>query len=83
MAESANRKDKCERCGYVPTDTCQLDVDHIDGCCENNDPSNYTDLRLNCPWLKSAMHGDHLTPRGVVLQSLMGQQRDLFDLFND
>ena len=69
----------CQLCGYVPTDTCQLDVDHIDGCCENNDPSNYTDLRLNCQWLKSAMHGDHLTPRGVVLQSVMGQQGDLFN----
>ncbi len=55
----------CQLCGFVPSDTCHLDVVHIDGCCENNDPSNQVTLRLNCPWLKAAMHGDHLTPRGV------------------
>ena len=73
----------CQRCGFVPTDGCLLDVVNIDGCCEYIDPNNLATLRLNCPWLRAANHGDHLTPRGVVVQSVMGQQGDLFEIFND
>lgn len=48
-----HRKDKCERCGFVPEHECQLDVDHIDGNRKNNDPSNYQTLCANCHRLKT------------------------------
>ncbi len=52
----------CQRCGFVPTYMCQLDIVHIDGCSEDNDPSNYMTLCLNCQRLKEAMKRDHLSP---------------------
>lgn len=60
MTESANRKDKCERCGFVPKHACQVDV--IDVCCEDNDLSIYMVLCLNCQRLKEAMDGGYLSP---------------------
>jgi 5-methylcytosine-specific restriction endonuclease McrA len=47
------REDKCSRCGFVPEDECQLDVDHIDGNHSNNDPSNLQTLCANCHRLKT------------------------------
>lgn len=57
-----HRKDSCEQCGFVAEHPCQLDVDHIDGCRANNDPSNYMTLCANCHRLKTLRSGDHLTP---------------------
>lgn len=47
------KKDYCERCGFVPEDSCQLDVDHIDQDHSNNDPSNLQTLCSNCHRLKT------------------------------
>lgn len=47
------RKDKCEKCSFVPEHMCQLDVDHIDGNRNNNDPRNLMTLCANCHRLKT------------------------------
>lgn len=48
-----HKKDKCERCGFVPEHLCQLDVDHIDNNHKNNDLANLMTLCANCHRLKS------------------------------
>lgn len=48
-----HRKDYCEMCGFVPTNMCQLDVDHIDGNHINNTPDNLQTLCANCHRLKT------------------------------
>ncbi|MFA6071903.1 MAG: HNH endonuclease signature motif containing protein [Janthinobacterium sp.] len=53
------KKDYCEECGFKPKDTCQLDVDHVDGNRKNNDPSNLRTLCANCHRLKTKEHGDY------------------------
>ncbi len=62
MTESANGKDKCERCGFVPEEMYQLDVVHIDGCSECDDPTNYMTLCVNCQSFITAMNDDDLSP---------------------
>lgn len=47
------KKDCCERCGFIPEDPCQLDVDHKDGNHKNHDPNNLQTLCANCHRLKS------------------------------
>lgn len=49
----AHKKDHCEKCGFVAEESCQLDVDHIDGDKSNSDPSNYQTLCANCHRLKT------------------------------
>lgn len=46
----------CSRCGFIPEDMVQLDVDHIDGDRSNNDPSNLQTLCSNCHRLKTKQH---------------------------
>lgn len=41
-------KASCERCGFVPEDPCQLDINHRDGHPENDDPANFETLCANC-----------------------------------
>ncbi len=48
-----HKKDRCERCGFVPLHTGQLDVDHIDNNHNNNDPANLQTLCKNCHALKT------------------------------
>lgn len=48
-----HRKDNCEKCGFIPIDICQLDVDHIDGNHNNNAPTNLQTLCANCHRLKT------------------------------
>ena len=52
------RKDSCEACGFIPEHTAQLDVDHIDGNSNNNDPSNLQTLCANCHRLKTVINSD-------------------------
>lgn len=53
-----HKKGHCERCGFIPEDLCQLDVDHIDGHKENSDPSNLQTLCANCHRLKTKQNKD-------------------------
>lgn len=46
-------KVSCFRCGFIPEDICQLDIDHKDGNHKNNDVSNLQVLCANCHRLKS------------------------------
>lgn len=46
-------RSKCSRCGFIPTDKCQIDSDHIDGNHRNNDPQNLQALCANCHRLKT------------------------------
>jgi Zn finger protein HypA/HybF involved in hydrogenase expression len=41
-------KSKCEVCGFVPKNTCQLDVHHKDGNHENNREENLQTVCANC-----------------------------------
>ena len=47
------KKNTCERCGFVPEHSCQLEVDHVDGNNKNNNPSNLKTLCSNCHRLKT------------------------------
>jgi len=47
------KEDKCKLCGFIPINPCQLDVDHIDGNHNNNDPDNLQTLCANCHRLKT------------------------------
>lgn len=55
---TAFKKDSCERCGFIPEHTSQLDVDHIDGNNQNNDPKNLQTLCANCHRLKTVHNQD-------------------------
>ena len=52
------RKSKCDFCGFIPTNMCQIDIDHIDGNNKNNSPSNFQTLCANCHRLKTFMKKD-------------------------
>jgi len=43
----------CKRCGFIPEDSCQIDVDHIDGNHENNASENLQILCVNCHRIKT------------------------------
>lgn len=47
------KKDTCDRCGFIPEDRCQLDVDHIDENHNNNKLKNLQTLCANCYRLKT------------------------------
>lgn len=44
---------KCSLCGFIPEDSCQIDVDHINGNHHDNDKSNLQALCANCHRLKT------------------------------
>ena len=48
-----HREDKCRRCGFIPENSCQLTVDHIDKNRKNNSIDNLQTLCHNCHNLKS------------------------------
>jgi len=50
--------DKCCKCGFIPVDECQLDIDHIDGNNKNRDSSNLQVLCANCHRLKTKLNKD-------------------------
>ena len=43
-----HKKNKCEKCGFVPEDKCQLDVIYKDGNKKNKEKSNTKTLCANC-----------------------------------
>lgn len=55
-----HKKTSCEHCGFIAINPCQLDVDHIDGNRDNNDPSNFRTLCANCHRLKTITEKDNL-----------------------
>lgn len=57
----AHKKDSCEICGFIPINSCQLDVDHIDNNHHNNNLSNLQTLCANCHRLKTFMNGDFIS----------------------
>lgn len=50
-------------CYFVPQDVCQMDVDHIDGNRENDDPSNLRLICACCHRLKTKLCKDHVRPQ--------------------
>lgn len=52
------KEDKCSKCGFIPEDLVQLDVDHIDNNPSNNKPSNLQTLCANCHRLKTKQNLD-------------------------
>ena len=52
------KKDVCEKCGFIPEHSCQLDVDHIDGNHKNNEEINLQTLCANCHRLKTFLSSD-------------------------
>lgn len=60
------KKKSCEFCGFVAVNSCQLDVDHIDGNHSNNDESNLQTLCANCHRLKTHMSKDIIHARGQL-----------------
>jgi 5-methylcytosine-specific restriction endonuclease McrA len=55
-----HKKNYCERCNWIPEESYQLEVDHIDGNNRNNDLSNLQTLCMNCHQLKTFLSMDHL-----------------------
>lgn len=53
----------CDKCGFKAEDPIQLDVDHIDGNHDNNDPSNHQVLCANCHRLKTKRNQDGVKSR--------------------
>lgn len=48
----------CERCGFIPENIGQLEVDHIDGNRKNNAITNLQTLCCNCHRLKTINNKD-------------------------
>jgi len=55
-----HKKEHCEKCAFIAIHPCQLDVDHVDGNHENNDPNNLQTLCANCHRLKTQLNKDFL-----------------------
>jgi 5-methylcytosine-specific restriction endonuclease McrA len=49
----------CEFCGFKAIHPVQIDVDHIDGNHDNNEPSNLQSLCANCHRLKTILNKDY------------------------
>ena len=87
------RKTFCEnidgRLGFVCTCNivlnAQLQVDHIDGNPENNDPANLQTLCANCHIVKTIMNGDSKTPGRKMLKqkSSYSNNEDVFNFANN
>ena len=58
LRKLAHKGTSCEHCGFIALHPCQLDVDHIDGNRDNDDPSNYRTLCANCHRLKTQTERD-------------------------
>lgn len=52
------KADHCQLCNFIPVDSIQLDIDHIDGNPSNNNPENLQTLCANCHRLKTKLNND-------------------------
>jgi len=52
------KKSYCENCNFIAINSCQLDVDHIDGNKNNNNENNLQTLCANCHRLKTYLNKD-------------------------
>lgn len=52
------KKNVCEKCGFLPINQIQLDVDHIDGNHKNNNIENLRTLCANCHRLKTYINNE-------------------------
>ena len=43
-----HKKNKCEKCSFIPEDKCQLDIVYKDGDKKNKEKSNLKTLCANC-----------------------------------
>jgi hypothetical protein len=43
-----HKKNKCEKCGFVPIDMCQLDIVYKDGNTSNKEKNNVKTFCANC-----------------------------------
>ena len=59
-----HKKDRCESCGFIPVNSVQLDVDHIDGNNKNNNLDNLQTLCANCHRLKTFINNDYIKNEG-------------------
>jgi hypothetical protein len=64
-----NKKNKCEKCGFVPEDKCQLDIIYKDGDKKNKQKSNLKTLCANC--------------NRLFQKKLKGKKKSLFDITVD
>lgn len=48
----------CEFCGFIPVNSCQLDIDHKNGNKEDNSEANLQTLCANCHRLKTFLNKD-------------------------
>lgn len=56
-----HKKGYCEMCGFIPKHRVQLDVDHIDGNHNNDDPGNLQTICANCHRLKTYLNKETTT----------------------
>lgn len=56
----------CSACGHKAYDSCQMDVDHIDGNSKNHEPSNLQVLCASCHRLKTRLEQNHKWKREGV-----------------
>jgi hypothetical protein len=43
-----HKRNKCEKCGFIPEDKCQLDIVYKDGNVKNKEKSNMKTFCANC-----------------------------------
>lgn len=54
------KEDHCQACGFIAEQSCQLDVDHINGDHTDNSVCNLQTLCSNCHRLKTYYNRDYI-----------------------
>ena len=63
-----HKKNTCELCGFVAINSCQLDVDHINGNHNDNNIENLQTLCANCHRLKTFLNKDGVYKSTKILK---------------